>query len=62
MEYEVVEDDSGTAMLVREDGIAIGVRVIDLIAELHKQNPRFAAHWLQLAEDYVGLGIHVGEA
>jgi|AntDeeMinimDraft_6_1070357.scaffolds.fasta_scaffold06963_3 hypothetical protein len=62
MEYEIEEIEDGSVVLTRSDGAALDFKVFDLIFQLFRQNPRFAKHWLELAEDYVFIGPDVGEA
>lgn len=62
MEYEIVETEDGATIVTRSDGAAMDFKVFDMIFELFRQNPRFAKHWLELAEDYVFTGSDVVEA
>lgn len=62
MEYEVVDMEDGTQLLQRSDGVSINPAVVDLVLELHRQNPKFLEHWLKLGEEYAFFGSDVTEA
>lgn len=61
-DYEIMEFEEGHRAVVRDDGAAIGIEAFEIMFELHRQNPRFFETWLNLAEDYLIIGVEVGEA
>jgi len=62
MEFELAELDDGEIVVSHEDGRYFNAGVINMMFELHRQNPEFYEHWVALAENYVLVGPAVAEA
>lgn len=60
--YEIMDFEDGSTAIVRGDGAAISIEAFEIMFELHRQNPRFFETWLELAENYLLIGLEVGEA
>lgn len=62
LDYEVADIGDGSLAVIRSDGAAVSIEAFEIMFELHKQNPRFFEVWLELAENYLLMGLSVGEA
>lgn len=62
MEYEIEELENGTIVFVSRDGRMVDTAVVEMMFELHRQNPTFYEHWVELARNYVFSGASVVEA
>lgn len=61
-DYQIVEDDEGCQSILTPDGRVIDFELIEMILEIHRQNPEFADLWIGLARSYLFTGPSVGKA
>lgn len=60
--YQIMENNDGEEVILTPDGRAVDLELIEMILELHRQNPQFAELWIDLGRSYLFTGPSVGEA
>jgi hypothetical protein len=53
MDFEVEQGDDGLLVFVSDDGREIDGLIVSMIFEVHKHNPDFFEHWIELARSYL---------
>jgi hypothetical protein len=53
MDFEIEQADDGAMVFVSSDGREIDAAIVDMIFEVHKHNPDFFEHWIELARSYI---------
>jgi hypothetical protein len=53
MGFEIDENDDGDTVFISSDGREIDATIVDMIFEVHKHNPDFFEHWVELARTYI---------
>ena len=62
MDYTFEELEDGEMVISCSDGRYFNANLVDMMFELHKQNPEFFEHWIKAAASYVMVGNSVLEA
>lgn len=60
--YQIVDSDDGTQVILTPDGRIVDFELLEIILELHRQNPDFAELWIDLGKSYLFTGPSVGKA
>ena len=53
MDFEIEENEDGSLVFVSDDGREIDALIMSMIFEVHKHNPDFFQHWIELARSYL---------
>jgi hypothetical protein len=53
MDFEIETNGDGETVFVSYDGREIDAAIVDMIFEVHKHNPDFFEHWVELARTYI---------